>query len=86
MRRVVWCLMFLFISTTAQAEVIRLKDGTKLHGTIGAWNADGSEFYFDPAGEAEEDRPRWIAMAEVAAIRYDGIPAKAKDKMGDVSF
>jgi len=77
------CLSLLLLSESAHAETIRLKDGTQLEGNIGAWNADGTEFYFDLRGEGDE--PRWIAMSDVEAIRYEGVPVKAKEKVEVVS-
>ncbi len=72
--------LFLFPSPT-RAETIRLKDGTQIEGNIGAWNADGTEFYFAPKGEGAGDEPRWIEMSDVAAIRYDGVPVRPKVKV-----
>jgi len=78
-RPVNFCLLlFLIFPSLSYAETIRLKDGTKLEGTIGAWNADGTVFYFDPKGESESalDAPRWISMSDVEAIRYEGVVVK----------
>ncbi len=75
------CLSLLLLSDSAHAETIRLKDGTQLEGNIGAWNADGTEFYFAPKGEGAGDEPRWIEMSDVAAIRYDGVPVRPKVKV-----
>jgi hypothetical protein len=74
MHRMIACSLLLFLlPSLAHAETIRLKDGTRLEGTIGAWNAEGTEFYFDPSGQNVTDEPRWIPMSTVAGIRYEGV-------------
>jgi len=66
--------MFIFlISDSVQAELIQLKDGTEITGNIGAWNADGSEFYIAPKNQGVDAKPRWIAISDVKSIRYDAV-------------